>query len=230
MASERSESRDGYLLVKGLSATMVGAVFLLLRMFAISDYEWDSAFALADILSLEDVVGMVLGTLMADPVLGGAAIAVLWPAAIVTRIRMGRPTWDNAGNLAWLIIVTLFAVSLLLSFHMWWVLVLTLVIVAVVTFLLRAGAHGQDRWGAAVAHWYIAGTVVLITVIGLVFAAVLRVPWAPLERIETKKGPVVGYVMRVSPGYLDVLVEKGRDMIVVDTDEVTAREELDEAP
>ncbi|MFC6011671.1 hypothetical protein [Nocardia lasii] len=227
MASASSESRDHHLLGKGLSATSLAALFLLLRMFAITDYDWDNAFRLADTLDLNDVVSMVLGTLMADPILGATVVAVLWPAAIVTRIRLGRPSWADAGNVAWLIIVTLFAVSLLWSFHMWWVLVVTVAIVVLVLVLLRASKHGEDRRAATIAHWYATGTLVILTVLGLVVAALLRVPWAPLERIETKDGPVIGFVMRVSPGYLDVLVDSDRAMIVIDTDHVTAREEVD---
>ncbi|GGK32927.1 hypothetical protein [Nocardia camponoti] len=228
MSDVKDNLNDGYLFVKGFSLTAVAAVFLLLRLFAVTEYDWNSAFNLVDVLTIGDAVSMGLGTLMADPILGGIAIALLWPEAIITRFRMGAPAWENVGNLCWLLIVSLFGISLLWSFHMWWVLAVTVAITVVVIGALRLGDENRGHRAAKVAHWYVTGTAVIATILALVFAAVLRVPWAPMERIDTKDGPIIGYVMRVSPGFLDVLVQEGRDMITVDTSDVLKRTEIDE--
>jgi len=111
MTRHSRESSNEHLVAKGLSATGVAGLFLLLRLFAITDYDWNAAFSVVGTLGLDDVVPMVIGTLMASPLLGGIALAVLLPEAVVRQIRLGRPSWTTAGNLAWLVTVALFTVG-----------------------------------------------------------------------------------------------------------------------
>ncbi|MCA2209903.1 hypothetical protein [Nocardia rosealba] len=224
MARPPRESSDQHLVAKGLSATSVAALFLLLRVFAVTDYDWNAAFSLAGTLGLDDVVIMVLGTLMASPVLGGIALAILLPEALIHQIRLGRPRWTNAGNLIWLLIVALFTAALLWTYRMWWVLVASALLAVVLYILLRAGK--RDPEGSRMAHWFVSSSALIVTLAALVLAATVQVPWVSLEEIATKNGVVRGYVVENPPGYLKVLLEREREIVIVDTADVTGRTEI----
>ncbi|MFC4376564.1 hypothetical protein ACFO5K_20935 [Nocardia halotolerans] len=228
MTRQSRESSDQHLVAKGLSATGVAGLFLLLRLFAVTDYNWNAAFSVAGALGIDDVAAMVIGTLMASPVLGGIALAVLLPEALIHQIRLGRPRWTNAGNLAWLIVVLLFTVSLLWTFRLWWVLGVAAVVGAALYLLLRAGK--KDPEGSRFAHWFVTSSALIVTLAALILAATVQVPWVALEHIHTEHGLVKGYVLENPPGYLKVLLDAEREIVIIDTADVTGREEIDPEP
>ncbi|APE32680.1 hypothetical protein BOX37_00305 [Nocardia mangyaensis] len=228
MAGHAAESADRHLVAKGLSATGMAGLFLLLRLFAITDYDWNAAFSVAGTIGIDDVAAMVLGTLMASPVLGGVALGILLPVAVIRQVRAGRPSWTNAGNLAWLIVVALFTASLLWTFRMWWVLGLAAAVGLALYLLSRTGK--RDPEGARFARWFMSSSALIVTVAALILAASVQVPWVSLEHIHTTAGMVEGYVLENPPGYLKVLLEAGREIVIIDTADVTGRQEIEPEP
>ncbi|WP_280300168.1 hypothetical protein [Nocardia neocaledoniensis] len=221
----RESSNDHHLVAKGLSATGVAGLFLLLRLFAVTDYDWNAAFSVVGTLGLDDVAPMVLGTLMASPLLGGIALSVLLPEAVLRQLRLGRPTWENAGSLAWLLVVVLFTVALLWTYRVWWVLVAACVL-GIVLFLLLRTSHRNARF----AKWFVGSSALVVTLAALILAATVQVPWVSREHIATRTGVVDGYVLENPPGFLKVLLEDGREIVIIDTADVTGREEIDPEP
>ncbi|WP_278260863.1 hypothetical protein [Nocardia sp. AG03] len=229
MTRHPRESSNDHLFAKGLSATGLAALFLLLRLFAVTDYDWNAAFSLVGTLGIGDVAAMVLGTLMAAPVLAGCALGILLPAALIHQIALGRPSWSTAGNLTWFITVALFFVSLLWTFRQWWVAVLA-VLVGLTLYALvlpHRNRHEHSRF----AHWFLRSSVLIVTVAALILATVVQDPWVSLERIHTRNdGVLEGYVMENPPGFLKVLRERGREIVILDVADVTGREEVDPEP
>ncbi|MFB7877181.1 MULTISPECIES: hypothetical protein [unclassified Nocardia] len=228
MTRHPRESSGEQLFAMGLSATGVAGLFLLLRLFAVTDYDWNAAFSLVATLGIGDVAAMVLGTLMAAPILGGLALAILFPTAVVHQIALGRPGRENAGNLTWLITVTLFFVSLLWTFRMWWVPVVAVLVGAVLAALVLPRRDRREH--SRFAHWFLRSSLLIVTVAALILAAVVQDPWVSLERIHTRDGVLEGYVMENPPGFLKVLLERGREIVILDIADVTGREEVDPEP
>ncbi|MFI5803333.1 hypothetical protein [Streptomyces sp. NPDC051561] len=79
MAHKESEGAQGRGW-SGLTLTTAAFLFLLLRLFAVSGYQWHTAFAVLHTLDLEDSIGIVLGTVMADSTVAAVLLAVLLPA------------------------------------------------------------------------------------------------------------------------------------------------------
>ncbi|MEV0058288.1 hypothetical protein [Nocardia sp. NPDC050718] len=228
MTRHPRESSNERLVAHGLSATGVAGLFLLLRLFAVTDYDWNAAFSLLGTLGIGDVAAMVVGTLMASPLLGGIALSVLLPEAVIHQIRLGRPSWTNAGNLTWLVVVALFTGALVWTYRVWWVLIVAGVLALVLFGLLRAGKRNPQ--GAKFAHWFVGSSALIVTGAALILAATVQVPWVSREHIETKTGLVDGYVMENPPGFLKVLREDGREIVIIDTADVTGRTEIDPEP
>ncbi|MFE1594556.1 hypothetical protein [Nocardia sp. NPDC058705] len=228
MTRQPRESSNEHLFAKGLSATGLAVLFLLLRLFAVTDYDWNSAFSIAGTIGVDDVVAMVVGTMMASPVLGGVALALLLPTAVIHQLRLGRPSWTNAGNLTWLMTVSLFTVALLWTYRLWWVLGAAALIGLILYVLFRLGR--RDPEGASFEHWFLRSSAVIVTCAAMTLAAIVQDPWVSLEHIQTKNGLIEGYVMENPPGFLKVLTEADREIIIVDTADITGREEIDPEP
>ncbi|WP_433547770.1 hypothetical protein ACQPZG_23900 [Streptomyces sp. CA-294286] len=90
----------------GLTLTTGAFLFLLLRLFAVSDYQWHTAFAVLHTLDLEDSIGIVLGTVMADSVAAAVLLSVLLPAflfrvlgglVLAARLRRGQRSGGARG-------------------------------------------------------------------------------------------------------------------------------------
>lgn len=225
MTRHPRESSNEHLVAKGISATGLAGLFLLLRLFAITDYDWNAAFSIVGTIRVDDVVAMVIGTLMASPALGGVALGVLLPTAVIHQVRRGKPSWTNAGSLAWLITVGMFTAALLWTYRLWWVLGVAALIGLILFVLLRT-----RRENARFAHWFLRSSALIVTIAALTLAAVVQDPWVSLEHIQTKHGLVEGYVMENPPGFLKVLTEAGREVVILDTADVTGREEIDPEP
>ncbi|MGW4352960.1 hypothetical protein ACWELJ_12830 [Nocardia sp. NPDC004582] len=212
----------------GLSLTGAAVLFVVLRLFAVSDYDWVRAASVADTIGLDDASRMVLGTLMADPTVTAVVLAVLVPASLSHQWRLGMPTFRNAGNLVMLIIVVLFGAVLLITFRLWWMLIIAGVIGALMIALLATGHRGPEGRRFALFVMHRSGLVAILAM--LVTAAIVRVPWAPLERIETRDGTVIGYVLENPPGFLKVLTDDDREIVIIGIDHVRSREEIPTKP
>ncbi|MFM9370726.1 hypothetical protein [Streptomyces sp. Da 82-17] len=223
----------------GLTVATAAALFLILRLFAVSHYDWHTAFAVLHTIDLSDSVGLVLGTVMADSLASTVFLALLVPVAVLRlavayhksrRTRQGarrRPLHvhhDLAGMV--LLVIALVAVgAYTVSFHAWW---LPPVVAAVCALYLGIGyglrAGGRLRRAAL---WSTRHLGVLVLAALLVGAATVRTPWVPLERIELRGGEALrGYVMQAEPGFLKVLTARDREFLILPDSAVASREEL----
>ncbi|HEY1177836.1 MAG TPA: hypothetical protein VGF17_16900 [Phytomonospora sp.] len=206
----------------GLSFTGAAVLFLVLRLFAVTGYDWDTAFAVADAVDIGDAPSVVIGTFMADPLLTAALLALLVPLSLVHLARLGRPRWENAGNQVLLVVELVLLAALVFGLRMWWAGAVAVGLTALLAFLVLGGRRGRHH---KVALWLVRRVGPAAGVAVLVMAAFVQTPWAPRERIETTSGPVTGYVLEVEPGFLRVLTEGERRFITIDTADVTARED-----
>lgn len=225
MSTESGErEREGTFPHTGLSLTGAAVLFLALRLFAVTGYDWHTAFAVAETLGIDDAATIVVGSLMAEPVAAGAAVALTAALAIVHQWRMRREGQAHLGRLALLVAVVVFGAALVVSYGMWWVPACTALIAAVLALLLHL--RRRDRW-RRVAGWIVARTGAVVVLAILIMAATVRTPWVPLERIETDEGTVYGYVLDTSPGFLKVLDEEHHRLEILVSTDVTSRVELE---
>lgn len=219
---DQSEQGDGRWLT-GLSVTGAALLFLVLRLLAVTRYDWPTAFSVINSINIDDAPGVVVGTLMADVQISAAALIVLLPLAIVHQLRLGRGP-RTAGGLSWLITCAVFAIALTITFRAWWFVVTLAAVTALLAFLL----WGPKReFGHRAAQWLVHKMAGVSVAAALVVAATVTTPWVPLERITTRQGTLEGYVLDTPSGYLEVLTEPGRRTTILESSEVENRVELD---
>ncbi|MCC8243775.1 hypothetical protein [Saccharothrix luteola] len=199
----------------GTVLTGAAVMFVLLRLLAVSHYDWHTAFALLHTLDLEDAPGLFLGTFMADKWISSVLLVVMVPLTVFYAV--GRRS-----RVAPLVVAVLsaFLVAHVLSYHWWWVPVGAVALTVVLVFVERVRRlHAQmdfvlRRFG------YVVGGVALVV------AAVVATPWVPLERIETSGDTIEAYVMETSPGFLKVLGARERGFRILRAEDVRSRLEL----
>lgn len=196
----------------GSALTGAAVLFVLLRLLAVSHYNWHTAFALLHTLELDDAPGLFIGTFMADDRISTVLLMVVTPATAFFYIRT-RKDPERASTTALLALVVLVAliVSQTLTYYRWW-LSAGAVAIGAVMFLAIRNARWLLRWFV----WLAAGAA-------LVVAAVVSTPWVPKERINGKDEV---YVMETSPGFLKVLKAQDREFAILRTEDVLKREEL----
>ncbi|MEV7196439.1 hypothetical protein AB0N81_32265 [Streptomyces sp. NPDC093510] len=86
--AESESEADGH--GAGLAVTTAAFTFLLLRLFAVSGYDWHTAFAVLHTLDLDDTIGLVLGTVMADSFVSVLFLALLLPVAVLRFFTEAR--------------------------------------------------------------------------------------------------------------------------------------------
>ncbi|MEU6258519.1 hypothetical protein [Streptomyces sp. NPDC047043] len=220
--------------------TTAAFAFLVLRLFAVSDYNWHTAFAVLHTLDLKDSIGLVLGTVMADSLASVVFLTLLVPVALLRLVMERRAAGksreralaegrqperpDLAGALL-LLIAVVAVVAYIATFHSWWLLWLMFGVGGLIfgiVFSVQAGG-GLKR----AALWTTRHLVALVGLAMLLGAATISTPWVPMERIETQDGKELqGYVMQAEPGFLKVLTEHERKLLILTDQDVRAREEI----
>jgi len=172
--------------------------FLVVRLFAISGYNWDTAFLVSTTLGLEDGLRILFGSFMTARLVVAPLLVTLLPL------------------LAGLALTTL--TSLTLSYRAWWLLPATAAVFGVLVLIhgRQAGAPLRRLLAATIER---IGWVVAIGALGVALAT--QTPWVPRERIETTNGRITGYVMSVDPGYLNVLTDDHNFVIVLTSDVIS---------
>ena len=187
--------------------------FLILRIFAVSEYDWKTAFQVSTTLSVNDGVALLFGSLMAGHVLTGSLLVLVLPlilAAIIWRPRGHRTILKLLAGLSVLLVV-----ALTLSFGSWWLPPAIAVVFGFIALTRRLAVGNRLRRATIFA----ATSVGWFTGVGLLLiAALVPTPWAPQEHIETTNGPVDGYVLSVDPGYLNVLTTQNKFVILLTSD------------
>ena len=205
-----------------LTSVSAAALFLLLRVLAVAEWNWDTAFAITHTVNFDDAIGIVLGTLMANEAATGVLLILLLPASVIFAVWPldgGRRTAS-----AYLLAATMVAASgaLISTAHAWWVLAGASTVAVILILARLFWHHGPVHRIVRFASRRIGAIAVLAA---LLLAAVVRTPWVPLEHIEIGDERVTGYVMSSEPGFLKILPADDRELLIVADTAVTHREE-----
>ena len=197
----------------GTYAAALAFAFLILRVFAVSGYNWDTAFLVSTTLGLDDGLALLFGSLMAGHLLVGILLVVMLPLMVATYL------WAPAGHRSAMALPALIGLimmaALTISFMWWWLPLGSAALLALFglvrrrpesTVLRRASSAVMSRVGM------LAGIAVLMV------AALIQTPWVPLERIETADGTLMAYVLSVDSGYLNVLTQDHEFKILISAD------------
>lgn len=195
-----------------------GFAFLILRIFAVSGYDWDTAFLVSTTLGIDDGLALMFGSLMAGHLLTSIVLVVVVPLLIAAWL------WGPPEHRPVLVLLTTVGVVTLLaltvSFRSRWLLpamVGVLAAIAVTRWLLRESRlRGALIAALARASW-VAGLAALVV------AAFVTTPWVPQEVIETTDATITGHVLSVDSGYLNVLTDE-QEFVIVLTRDVRSRE------
>lgn len=191
--------------------------FLILRLFAVSGYDWNTAFAVSTTLSVNDGLSLLFGSLMAGHLLVAVFLMVVLPLLIATYL------WSPRGHRPVVVLsatVGLVAlVALAVSFHSWWLPLATSAVLgafALIRRLPRRGHLHRASTAAMARVGWLAGVAVLLV------AALVQTPWVPQEQIATTNGTITGYVLSVDSGYLNVLTDE-HEFVILNRSDVLSR-------
>ena len=198
-------------------AAAVGFVFLILRIFAVSGYDWNTAFAVSTTISLSDSLGLLFGSLMAGHVLVQILLVGVLPLLLATYL------WSAGGHRTLILLATTLSAvtlaALTVSFRLWWLPLATAAVFGSFVLIRRLPVKHSLRRMFAVSMarvGWVTGAAVLLV------AAFVQTPWVPHEQIKTTKGNFSGYVLSVDSGYLNVLTDDHEFVIIISSD-VTSR-------
>ena len=190
--------------------------FLILRVFAVSGYDWDTAFLVSTTLGIDDGLALIFGSFMAEHL----AVAVL--LILVLPLLVGTYLWAPNGRRAAVVlpmaIGVMLLVALTVSFRSWWVPVVTFTFSGLLELVRRM----PSLWWLNRVLAALMARVGLFAGLAVLFVAVLvQTPWVPRERIVTTDGIVIGYVLSVDAGYLNVLTEDQEFVILISGDVIS---------
>ncbi|WP_182358813.1 hypothetical protein [Tomitella gaofuii] len=192
--------------------------FVLLRIFAVSGYDWATAFNVSTTLSLSDGVGLLFGSLMGGHILVEALLVILVP--LLAADHLWSPRGHRPIVVLPLIVCAVLLVALTVSYASWWLPIAVggvLGAFALIRMLPRRFPLRRVLGLAMARVGLVGGAGVLIA------AAFVQTPWVPLEHIGTTDGEVIGYVMSVDPGFVNVLTED-QEFVILPVDSVLSRE------
>lgn len=219
-----AEESEPWFVKAGEAGITVGllSMILVLRLFAVSDWNWGVGASLAESFNVDDALAIILGTLFERPTLSGVILAVALPLGFFREYWMARHglTKSRANN--WFTLVALIATAYVLTrtFDLWWIFATAAVLTIVfVTFAKVSRAH---QWHL---HLSKVGTHlgIVVGIALLIVAATIDTPWMEQERIDTKTELINGYVLEASPGFLKVMTVE-REILILPDSEVTGRE------
>lgn len=206
---------------RGVSGGQVAAwafAFLLLRIFAVAGYDWDTAFLVSTTIGLDDGLALMFGSLMANYLLTAVLLICLLP------LLMTASLWGAKENR---LVVTLLAVlgvvvliTLTRSHHVWWLPLATAAVLVTLVLIRRLPSTNPLHRSAVTALTKVGRTT---AVAALIVAGFAQTPWVPQEVIQTADASITGYVLSVDSGYLNVLTED-HEFVIVPSSEVESRE------
>lgn len=199
-------------------AAAVGFVFLILRIFAVSGYDWNTAFAVSTTLSLSDGLALVFGSLMAGHMLVEILLVVVLPLLIATFL------WSSGGHRATVLLATTLGsvtlIALTVSFEIWWLPAATAGVFVLFALTRRLSVKHWLRRVFSVAMASVGGVAAVAV---LLVAAFVQTPWVPQEQINTTHGMVSGFVLSVDSGYLNVLTDE-HEFVILNSSDVLSRQ------
>ena len=205
----------------GISAVTV-TLFVLLRIFAVSKWDWDRASDIAETVDFGSAPTIVLGTLFAEPDLTAIFIMLLLPLVVLDALwPEGGEIRPSVSRILSIAVLGIVAISLTMTRGTWW-----LPIGAILFVMLVVGMHRS--WRHSAAHKTVVRTlrsVGLIAILGVLgLAATISTPWTVREHIETTNGTINGHVLETPSGYLKVLDADSSEVIIVVSSDVISRQ------
>lgn len=204
------------------TTAVIATLFLVLRILAISHWNWQTATDVVATVDFGGAASIALGTVFAEPEVTAILIVILGPLTLVTLI------WPSKGKsssptvpLVFLAGILALMAALIATRGQWWILLGFAIITGVL-------ATVRMLWRRGVAHRTVSRlfrSLGVVSVLGaLVMAGTVTTPWVPLEKIETDSGLVYGYVLETPSGYLQVLTEDEREVVIIISSTVDHRE------
>jgi len=191
---------------------------VLLRLFAVSGYDWDTAFSVSTTLELDDAAALIFGSLMGGHVLVEVLLVVLLPLFVADFC------WAPGGRRPAVVLPAVVGlvvlVALTVSYLLWWLPVATAGVFGLFVVIHSLPRRFPLRRALAMTLRRIG----VVSGVGVLVAAVfVGTPWVPEEHIETTAGALDGYVLNVDSGYVEVLTTE-YEFVILPTDNIVARD------
>lgn len=198
--------------------TAWAVTFVLLRIFAVSGYDWDTAFNVSTTLDVNDAASLAFGSLMGGHLLVEVLLLILLPLLIAGFC------WTPGGRRPMVVLPGLVSVvvlvALTVSYRDWWLPVTTAAVFGVLVLIHALPRRFPIRRMLALTL----RRVGLVSGVGVLLAAVfIDTPWVPKEHIETTTGSLDAYVLKVDSGYLNVLTDQ-HEFRILPSDNIIARD------
>ncbi len=221
-ATRADRKPDGAARITGLTAGVAG-LFLLLRLLAVSAWDWETASEVLETINVDDSISILFGTLFAVPVVAGILVSVLLPLAAFDLIRLRARSGSVLGQMLLVVVLVVTAIALLKTFGYLWLPAATLIVFGLIAVHERVRRTPGERDILLIVVKRV-GAMALVAL--LVLAAAVRTPWTPEEKITTKSGVMTGYVLSAEPGFLKVLTADTRELVIVPSGDVGSRTPL----
>lgn len=216
-ASSESDQNPGRHAGSAAPAAAWAFAFLILRIFAVSGYNWDTAFAVSTTIGLDDGLSLLFGSLMAGHLL--VAVLLIFVLPLLLAAFLWGPSGHRPVVVLSIALGVVTVVALTVSFRSWWLPVTTFAALGAFALIRRLPPRHRLRRASMAAMvravWVAAAAVLLV-------AALIQTPWVPREQIQTTDGIITGYVLSVDSGYLNVLTED-RQFVILLSDHVLSR-------
>lgn len=182
------------------------AVFLFVRVLAVSKWDWGVASDIADSFDFDDAVSIFFGTLFELPIATGIIVSVVLPLSIFRMFWLSRHR-DRSGTITDIFVIITLAVTLFVlirSYAMWWPLVIVIIVTA---GLITAALLPEDARVRKVLSRLGRNTGVLLVVSLMVLAVTVSAPWMSREEITYQGKAIHGYVLDENAGFVKVLTD-----------------------
>lgn len=210
--------KSGEQFVSGVgAATVVITLMIILRVFALSGWEWEDARDIVTTINIGDVPSIIIDTVYSMPVVSAFIVAVGGPlVAALTLRRWRRKGRVDPVHLVLLVLIVAAAISLLYSFAFWWMLALLILITFALLMVLSSRAPGRVRraGNAVVTH-----TIFACVGLELIVAAFAPTPWMQREMITLNSGTTIDcYVLEVESGFVKILDQDRHVQVLISGD------------
>lgn len=187
----------------------VGIVFLMLRVFTVAGWDWETAWAITSVVDFGDIIAIVAGTFFARPALTGVLFAAVIPLLVIRLFWhmhgvARRPV--TTGML--LAVIGSWYASLLVASGEWWTLLSAAVVSVVVVGMRLIWSRGT--FAHALVKFLLTRAGVLASAACLVLAVLVPEPWVQRETIVAEHETVTGYVLGVDDAFIQVLTDERR--------------------
>lgn len=202
----------------GLGITTVTITLLIiLRIFSLAQWDWEVAGTILATIDLSDIPSVIISTIYTEPLVSSIIVAVAGPLIVMFTIRdFRRHRRVSVGPVILIALLIAAGASLLITFHSWWMIVVTVAVVGAGIAMLHPGAPPTVR---RVGNVIVSRAVVGCIVLELLAAAFSSTPWMERENIELSSGEVVhGYVLEVESGFVKVLDEDRQVRVIISGD------------